>query len=134
MQIKFFQYCIALITALILDGVWLGLIGKGFYKKYIGFMMSENPNLKVALLFYLIFAASIIVLVISPALAGQWSIWKVFLYGSLLGLVIYGGYDLTNQALIKNWPLTVTIVDMAWGTLMTAVVAVVTYFFAKGIK
>ena len=52
----------------------------------------------------------------------------LFLRGALLGLAAYGAYDLTNQATLKNWPLSITIVDMLWGTLATGLVCVIAVF------
>ena len=40
--------------------------------------------------------------------------------GAVLGLVAYGTYDLTNLATLKMWSPKVTVIDMAWGTFVTA--------------
>ena len=122
-----YQYLIVLVTALLLDGIWLGLIAKDFYKKHLGFLMADTPNLKVASLFYIVFALAILILVLNPAITGNWSTWKVFLYGAMLGLVMYGAYDFTNHAIIKDWPTIITVVDLTWGTLMSASVASISY-------
>ncbi len=127
----FLQYVIILATSIILDSIWLGLIAKSFYKENLGFIMSDSPNIKVALLFYLVFAIAVMVFIISPALSDKYSTGKVFLYGALLGLVIYGGYDFTNQAIIKNWPVIVTVVDLLWGILMSSLTVTISYFFIK---
>ena len=124
-------YIYALLISLALDGLWLGLISKAFYKKHIGYLMTENPKLIFAGIFYLILSLAIVMLIINPALAQQFSTLKVFAYGCLLGLVIYAGYDMTNQAIIKDWPLIVTIVDLAWGTLMTGLVALFTWLIVS---
>jgi uncharacterized membrane protein len=134
MQSIYIKYIIVLITSVILDSVWLGVIAKNFYARHIGFLMTATPNLKVALLFYIVFAVGVIVFIISPALEGSWSLAKVVGYGALLGLVIYGGYDFTNQAIIKNWPVVITLADLAWGIVMSALTAGISYTLIKLLK
>jgi uncharacterized membrane protein len=55
----------------------------------------------------------------------------IFLSGALLGLVAYGAYDFTNQATLRDWPVVVTIVDLAWGAILTGVVSVVSVYIGK---
>lgn len=122
-------YLIALPVFLAIDMVWLTLIAKNFYSKYIGYLMSKNPNLWAALIFYLIFIAGLIFFVITPALDRR--MWTHALFAGLFfGLVTYATYDLTNLATVKDWPLLVTIVDLLWGISVSAVVSVATYFIA----
>lgn len=125
-------YLIALTVFLAIDMVWLTLIAKNFYAKQIGYLMAKNPNLWAALIFYLIFIAGLIVFVITPALDKKMWVHALTL-GAFFGLVTYATYDLTNLATIKNWPLTITIVDLIWGTILSASVSVITYFIARKI-
>ena len=48
---------------------------------------------------------------------------KSALLGAAIGLAAYGTYDLTNQATMRDWPLIVTVVDMAWGMVLSAAAA-----------
>jgi len=122
-------YVIAFTVFLGIDAVWLTLIAKNFYAKYIGYLMAKNPNLWVALIFYLIFIAGLVFFVITPALYKK--MWThALLAGIFFGLVTYATYDLTNLATIKDWPLLVTIVDLIWGMFVSAVVSVAAYFIA----
>lgn len=109
--------------------VWLVLIAKNFYAKHIGYLMSKNPNLLAALIFYLIFIAGLVIFVISPALEKREWVYAL-LMGAFFGLITYATYDLTNLATIKDWPLLVTIVDLVWGMTVSASVSVVSYFIA----
>jgi len=109
--------------------VWLALIAKNFYAKQIGYLMAKNPNLFAALIFYLIFIASLIVFVITPAVEKKTWMNALFM-GAFFGLVTYATYDLTNLATIKDWPLIITIVDLVWGTVLSASVSVITYLIA----
>ena len=123
-------YLISLSVFLAIDMVWLVFIAKNFYAKHIGFLMAKNPNLVAAFIFYLIFIAGLIVFVINPALDKK--LWtQALLMGAFFGLVTYATYDLTNLATVKNWPLIITIVDLIWGTVLSATVSVVTYFIAQ---
>ncbi len=124
-------YSSAIISMLVIDLVWLSLTMKPFYQKYIGHLLSSTPNIAPAIIFYLIFIFGLTVLVILPALSGNFSYLKLFLYGALFGLVAYGTYDLTNDATMKNWPAIITIVDLAWGSLLTGTISVIAKFVYK---
>ncbi len=120
-----FAYITSFGTMTVLDAFWLGLIAPSFYKKHIGFIMAEKPNWFAALAFYLIFIAGVTLFVVYPGWKNVDSFLKIGLLGAIFGLVTYATYDLTNQATLKNWPYIVTIIDLLWGTLLTAVVSIV---------
>jgi uncharacterized membrane protein len=120
-------------TALVflgIDSVWLTLAAHRLYRPLMGSMLLERFHRLPAIFFYVIYAAGIVVFAISPALsAGRWTI--AAMYGAFLGLLAYATYDLTNQATLQNWPLTVTIADLCWGTFLTAVAATAGYLIAR---
>ena len=125
-------YLIAFPVFFIIDMVWLGLISKNFYRAQIGHLMKPDVNWTAAIIFYLIFIAGLVVFVISPAVEkGSWT--HAILFGALFGLVCYATYDLTKLAVAKDWPLLVTIVDLAWGAVLAALVSVITYFISSKI-
>lgn len=114
---------------MILDLTWIGVIAKSFYAKYIGYLMRSDVNWFAAIAFYLLFMVGLIVFVIQPALQkGSWI--HALLYGLLFGAVTYAAYDLTNLAIVKDWPITVTIVDIAWGAVVSGAVCLATYLIA----
>jgi uncharacterized membrane protein len=122
-------YAIALPVFFAIDMIWLGLIAKDFYRAQIGALMKPDVNWLAAVVFYLIFIAGLVVFVISPAVERHsWS--NALLFGALFGLVCYATYDLTNLAIAKDWPLTVTLVDLAWGGVLAASVSTVTVLIA----
>lgn len=121
------QYLVALITFLTIDGIWLTVIAKNFYAKYLGYLMSKTPNLIAAGIFYLIYTLGMVVLIISPSLQ-KGSLVTAILTGALFGLCSYATYDLTNLATVKDWPVLITIVDLIWGTFVSGVVAGISYF------
>jgi uncharacterized membrane protein len=125
-------YAVTLPVFFLIDMVWLGLIAKGFYGKYLGYIMKSSPNWQAAVAFYLLFIVGLVVFVVSPAVDRQQ--WQYALgMGALFGLITYATYDLTNLATVKDWPIIVTAVDMVWGTVLAASVSVVSYAIAARI-
>lgn len=123
-------YAIALPVFFVIDMIWLGLVAKNFYRQQIGALMKSNVNWLAAIIFYLIFIAGLVVFVIAPAVEkGSWT--HALIFSALFGFVCYATYDLTNLAVAKDWPLLVTIVDLAWGAVLAASVSIVTYFIAS---
>lgn len=129
----FYAYLTSLLTMAALDAAWLGLIAPAFYRKHIGFIMTNKPDWLAAIAFYLIFILGVTVFVVYPGWKDAHSLVKIGLSGALFGLVTYATYDLTNQATLKNWPHIVTVVDLIWGTVLTAVVSVVAVSVLKAI-
>jgi len=112
-------YVLTLVAFLMIDGLWLGLIARGFYGKHLGFLLKSNPNWVAAAGFYVLFVAGLVLFVVLPGLQ-HGSVGRVFAYGAFFGLVTYATYDLTNLATIKSWPAIVSIVDLTWGMAMGA--------------
>jgi uncharacterized membrane protein len=123
-------YAIALPIFFAIDMVWLGFIAKNFYRDQIGFLMRSDINWAAAIIFYLLFVVGLVVFVITPAIERKdWM--HALLFGALFGLITYATYDLSNLATLKDWPLLVTIVDLAWGAVLAAAVSTSTYFIAR---
>lgn len=118
-----YLYFIILPILIALDALWLSLLHKPFYIKYIGHLMAENVVWWSVGVFYLLYSLGILLLVIRPAVALGFTPGQVALSGAFLGLVAYGTYELTNQATLKDWPPTVVLVDMLWGAVLTGVVS-----------
>jgi uncharacterized membrane protein len=120
-----------LATAFVLvfiDGVWLGVIAKDFYRSRVGHLMSPEVNWWAAAAFYLIYPVGVVIFANNPVLTGgAWS--TALLYGALFGFFAYATYDLTNLATLRNWPVSLTALDMAWGALVTGVSAVAGLLF-----
>jgi uncharacterized membrane protein len=126
------SYILTTVVFFAIDLVWLGLIAKDIYKKYLGSLMSETVNWGAALLFYLLFIAGIFVFVINPAIEKH-SAARALLMGAFFGLITYSTYDLTNYATLKGFPLHVVVIDLAWGTFITAVVSLSGYCITRWI-
>lgn len=103
------------------DFIWLSAMG-GFYRERAAGLFLDKPNLAIAGLFYLVYVGGVVFLAVNPALAsGNWS--TALIAGLVLGLVAYGTYDLTNLSTLKNWPVSVSFIDLAWGTVLTGAAA-----------
>lgn len=123
-------YFATLAAFLLIDLVWLGVVARGLYRKYLGFLLSPTTNWTAAIVFYLLFVVGLLVFAILPGLQAG-SLGKALLLGAFFGLVTYATYDLTNLATLKDWPLTITIVDMAWGTLLATLVSWVGFLVGR---
>lgn len=128
----FFIFFLAILLTLgILDAIWLSLIARRFYAVHIGHLMSGKVNLMPAVIFYLLYAFSITIFVGLPAIQGHYNAIFVFFLGLLFGLTAYGTFDLTNHAMMKNWPSIVTIVDMGWGSVLTGIASVFSFWITN---
>ena len=110
----------------VLDFLWLGTVAKSFYRSQIGSLLLDKPNMAAAVLFYVIYVVGVVVFVISPALE-KGSLSYALTRGALFGFVAYATYDLTNLSTMKGFATKVVVVDMLWGTVLTAAVAGATY-------
>jgi uncharacterized membrane protein len=124
------SYLLTTIVFFTIDIVWLGFVAKSLYRKYLGAFLSEEVNWPAAIIFYLLFIVGIFVFVILPSVEKK-SILSALLLGAFFGFITYATYDLTNLATLKNWPLTIVIIDLAWGATLTASVSVAGYFIVK---
>lgn len=116
-----------------LDFAWLTLVAPKFYQAQIGSLLLAKPNAMPALAFYVVYVAGLVVFCVTPALGtGQWG--RSLVLGALLGLVAYATYDLSNLATLKGWTTSLSVVDIAWGTLASAIASTCGYFGALFIQ
>ena len=127
------RYLVAGVLFAIIDGIWLSFVANKLYRSQLGSLLLDKPNLPAAVVFYLVFLVGLVVFVINPAISS--GDWKVALgLGVLFGFVTYATYDLTILATLKGYPLTITIVDLIWGTVLTASVSLVAFFILQRIS
>lgn len=119
-------YIIAFIIFLIVDAIWLGLVATKFYKNTIGHLMADKPNYIAAGIFYLIYIGGIVFFTYQGIVEGN--IGKVLLNAAIFGFIAYATYDLTNLATLKDWPIKVTIVDLIWGTSLSTIISMLSYY------
>ncbi len=119
-------YAVGLATFFIIDMVWLGVVAKKFYAKEMEGLLAPTVRWNSAILFYLLYVAGIIVFAVLPALYTQKLVVAPVL-GGLYGFFTYMTYDLTNRATLIRWPMKLVIVDIAWGVIISAIVAMSVY-------
>ncbi len=110
------------VVMIVLDLIWLGVIAKPMYQQGIGHLLSERPNVAVAIAFYALYAAGVVWFGVSPQSGG--STWGTTLgMAALFGFFAYATYDLTNLATLRDWPWRLSLIDIAWGTFVSAAAA-----------
>jgi uncharacterized membrane protein len=123
-------YIATVLVFLAVDFVWLTQVSTRFYVDRIGHLMMERPNIVAAGVFYLFYVVGIVIFAVAPALKAE-SLAMAAILGGLFGLFTYGTYDVTNYATLRDWPISVVIVDVAWGTVLSAVSATAGYTITR---
>jgi len=132
----FFYFKLYLLTIpifFLIDLLWLGLIARGFYRTHLSDFLSDSVNWTAAMVFYFLYIVGILLFAVIPALeSGSWQ--KAVIWGALFGFFTYATYDLTNLATLKNWPLTVVVVDILWGVVLCTSVAFSSYQIGRWLQ
>lgn len=118
-------YFVALAIFVAADMVWLGTMAPRFYRPALGDIAISGVNLAPAIAFYAVYPIGLLIFAIGPALKGS-SLMTAVVYGALFGFFTYATYDLTNHATLRNWTLQLTVVDVAWGTVLGALASTAT--------
>ncbi len=126
MRAALIAYVSGLVVMAAIDVSWLSLTTRSLYKPGIGHLLADKPSLGAGVLFYLVYVGGLTYLVTLPAL--QSGLGYAALRGAVLGLMAYATYDLTSQAVMRGWPVNITVIDIAWGTVLTAVTATAATF------
>jgi uncharacterized membrane protein len=120
----FIAYATVLVTFAGIDYLWLGILMKHVYRAGLGHLMAPTIQLWAAVLFYAVYTLGLFFFAISPGLL-KGSPLTALILGGLVGLLAYATYDLSNLATLRNWPVALTFIDIAWGTLLSSFAAVV---------
>jgi uncharacterized membrane protein len=118
----FRMYGVGLVVCLALDLIWLGVVAKGLYQQQIGHLLRPDVQWVPAVLFYLIYVAALVVFVAGPA-AEKDSVIRAVGFGAFFGVAAYAAFDLTSLALLKDFPVKLAVIDLAWGAALSAVVS-----------
>lgn len=124
-MVPIYAYLLALVVFVVIDLIWLGFIARDFYFSELRALMAPQFNMVAAGAFYMLYPAGVVIFAAMPGIEAQ-SVVKAVVLGSLLGLLAYGTYDLTNLATVKGWPVRMAIVDIAWGSILTGLTAGIT--------
>lgn len=127
------SYLLTTIVFFAIDMLWLGVVAKDLYKKYLGHYLTDQVNWTAAIIFYLLFIVGIFIFAILPAVEKS-SLTRALVLGALFGFFTYATYDLTNLATLKNWPLNIVFIDIIWGAILTALVSAAGYTIVKWIN
>lgn len=119
-------FSVTFIVFMGIDLIWLGFVAKNIYAKYLGYLMAPTINWVAAFVFYVIFNVGVLYFVIAPSLVDR-DFMQLVIRAMLFGFVTYATYDLTNLATIRDWPITITIIDLIWGTTLSTSVSILSY-------
>jgi uncharacterized membrane protein len=124
------QYVVAAAVFCVLDLLWLGTVAEDTYSRHLGDLLAPSPNVGAAFVFYAIFVAGLLYFVIHPAVEdGSWR--RAAGAGAFFGFVTYATWDLTNLAVLRDFPAALVPIDLAWGTFLAAAVSLTTYAVAQ---
>jgi uncharacterized membrane protein len=121
------SYVATLVVLALCDFAWLSTMGTAVYRPRLGGLLLERPVLWAAVLFYLVYAAGVVLFAVVRADSSM----RAAGLGALFGFFAYATYDLTNLATLRSWSLTVTVVDIAWGAVLSAIGATAGFLAAK---
>lgn len=121
---------IVLVLFMVIDLIWLGFIGKSLYQKTIGPLLKKDVNWTAALIFYGLFVLGLTFFAVDPAVQAN-SLTDALAFGGFFGLLMYATYDLTNLATLKDWPVSITVIDLVWGTALGASVSGLTLLLMR---
>ena len=123
------------VAFMLLDGVWLGLLMKNFYRDQLlpivrlAVRLADRgiaPNWPAALVVYVLFGTGIALFVLPRAPTAS-----LAAVGALFGLVVYGVYDFTNYSTLRRWPFVLAVADAAWGAVASAACAAAVWRVAR---
>jgi uncharacterized membrane protein len=122
-------YLATLIVLIPVDFLFLGIVAKGFFSSQVGDMLGEI-RVAPAVLFYLLYVVGVVVFVSGPV-GATWQ--STLLYGALFGFFCYATFELTSLSLLKHWTWAVVILDVSWGTFVTALSSTAGFLIANQI-
>lgn len=125
---------IALVAVIIIDYIWLGFIAKDYYLRSYGDLARTvdgefKPLIWAAFVVYILLALGISQFTIP--LSADSNMVETFFRGAFLGLIVYGVYDMTALAVLRDWPIGNSIVDIIWGSFLCGAVTLITKTVAE---
>lgn len=121
-----YTFALTIPVIFVVDLAWLGLFAKNFYHKMMSPHVTIAFNWPFVVLFYVLYFTGIYIFALKPGIASG-SLTQTLILASMFGFFCYMTYDITNMATIKNWPLTLAIVDIIWGVFLTTFTAFVAF-------
>lgn len=112
------------------DLLWLGVIAHDFYWITLQTLIAPSINWAAVIAFYILYVIGLTYFATLPALKER-SLRKAVTLGGFFGFFTYMTYDLTNLGTLRDWPLALSLIDMAWGFILSAFVSAVTCLVYK---
>lgn len=125
-------YLATMVVFFAIDYLWLSRIASSFYRDQIGPLLLDEFRVGYAAGFYLLYGIGIVIFAVRPGLESG-SLLVALGYGALLGFMAYGTYDFTNLATLKGYTATIAFTDLAWGTVLTGVSALVGTWITRAV-
>jgi uncharacterized membrane protein len=122
-------YIVACISLAAVDFFWLAFVAKDLYRGAIGHLMAVPFYVPGIVLFYFTYIAGLMYFAIVPNLGG--TLAGAFFAGALFGFFAYATYDFTNLATLRDWPMWLTFVDIAWGTFLSGATTMLTVWVMR---
>tara|TARA_B100000674_G_C37155016_1_gene608267 strand:- start:35 stop:418 length:384 start_codon:yes stop_codon:yes gene_type:complete len=121
---------VSTLVLLILDGIWVGTYMSSQYSKQVMAIQKSSlkANMAYAVLSYMLMVVGLNLFVL-PRIRKSHALTDSLIYGALFGLVLYGVYDLTAAAVLKDWDIKLALIDMAWGSFVFFISAYIGSFF-----
>ena len=109
---------VALVSIILIDMIWFKISMKK-YRSGIGNMRKSIRYIPAGISWFLVSCAL--------SVQNPKSLKEAMTYGALVGFVIYGVYNATNYAILKDWTIGVSLMDTAWGTFVCSMVSLILY-------
>lgn len=133
MTARLASWAAASLATMGLDLLWLGVLARGFYRRELGHLMADKVGWPAAFVFYALYGGGVVYFCASPALR-EGGLRTALQNGAVLGLLVYGTYDLTNMAVLRDWGLKIGAADAAWGVFLTTAASAAAYAAARALK
>ena len=126
-------FAVLAIAASSLEAIWYLGIAQSIYSDRIGILMNAQFDFFVAVLFYLVYSTGAVIFAVRPALRVR-SLAVALRGGALYGFFCFSAHNLTDLADLKGFSAEIAVIDMGWGTFMTAAACGTSYFVARALR
>lgn len=135
-QLKTFGASLGLF--LVCDFIWLGFVVKDFnLRQLAGIARLADGDFDLwkipTAIAYLLMALSVTLFSAPRALEASNPL-MAFAWGAALGLIVFGIFDATNLAILKDYPVLFCFTDVAWGTFLYGLVTWVVSTYVASAK
>lgn len=121
---------------ILLDFLWLAVIASAWYRQTLGYLAELDQQGKILFNIPMGLIAQVVIslalsAVIMLALQLDNRLSVAMAWGAFIGLALYATYDFTNLSFVKGWPLWISLLDVAWGTLQGFLAGTYVYYLHR---